>query len=354
MRTSLLLAALWTVLGALPAALAGDARPVDLPLAGGQTIRGTVESADEKEVVVRLGPEEVRRIPWAQLTALGLYRAKAALAPVADGKARIELAELAADLGLYAEVRTEYEKAFGLGAMDKKRYEEAVAEAEQRAVQQGVDRALNAAESGDLEGAMETARSLKADFANAPNAGAVDRLIGDLLQKVKDVDAAAARLAAELDRAEQELARNREILRRMTNSTQQMAEADVFAKAAAESRAKGNVTKSERNAEEADERYMACRRDLGRLRRILPREHEQRKEVLARLIDLDRVQFALLLATAKFFCAERVYSKAETWANRAAYLDPVHPDLLEIRDVLRANRITFKLSAITNARPIIR
>jgi chromosome segregation ATPase len=336
------------------AASAGDARPVDLPLAGGATIRGTVESSDAREVVVRVGPEEVRRIPWTQLTALGFYRAKAALAPAADGAARVELAELAADLGLHAEVREEYEKAYGLGAIDRKAYEEAVTQAERRAVELGVERAKGAAESGDVEGAMETARRLKMDFANAPNAAAVDALIGDLLQKLKSLDAEAERLAAELERAQVELARNREVVRRMAHSAQTLAEGQAFAEEAAAARAKGNVTKSERNAQEADERYMACRRDLGRLRRILPKDHERRPDVLARLTELDRVQFALLLATAKFFFDQRVYSKAETWANRAAYLDPVHPDLLEIRDELRARRIKLRLSDITNARPIIR
>jgi hypothetical protein len=351
-RTSLLVLA--TLLLAAPSLWAGDARPVDLPLVSGATIHGTVESADAKEVVVRVGAEELRRIPWPQLQPLGVFRAKAALAPASEGEARLQLAELAADLGLYAETREEYEKALALGAIDRKRFDEVVADAEKRAVTQGVERARMLAEAGDPEAGLDIARRLKLDFTNAPNATMVDKLIGDLLARLKALDLDAAKDAAELQRVQAELERNKEILKRLTLASQLVDEADVDAKEAADARAVGNVTKARKHAEVSDGKYMSARKNLGRLRRILPREHETRKEVLARLTELDRKQFALLFATAKFHWDQRVYTRAEEWANRAAYIDPVNPDLMEIRDLLRENRIRYKVSDVTNARPIIR
>jgi hypothetical protein len=99
---------------------------------------------------------------------------------------------------------------------------------------------------------------------------------------------------------------------------------------------------------------MDARRDLGRLRRILPKDSPRREEVLARLADLDGKQFALLFATAKFHWAQRIFTRAEEYANRAAYVDPVNADLLDLRDQMREARIRYRFSDVTNARPIVR
>jgi tetratricopeptide (TPR) repeat protein len=350
-RTAILPFLLLLVAGS---ARAGDARPVDLPLVGGKTITGVVESSDATEVVVRTSPEEVRRIPWATLAPLGVWRAKAALAPPADGPARLALAELAADLGLWVETRAEYEKALALGAVDGKRFAESVADAEKRAVEQGVGRARLLAETGDIAAAIETARRLKLDFASAPNAGAVEKLIDDLVKQRRDLDADAEAARVEIEKALAQSGRNKEILERLTRAALKVQEGDAAAQEAAEVRKVGNVTRSGRFAEKGDAAYFEARRDLGRLRRILPPEHPEREEVLARLSLLDRRHFDLLFQTARFFWDQRVYSRAEEYANRAAWLDPVHPDLLDLRDRLRESRIRYKFSDVTNARPIVR
>ena len=45
---------------------------------------------------------------------------------------------------------------------------------------------------------------------------------------------------------------------------------------------------------------------------------------------------------------------AEEWAAKAAYIDPVHPELLELRERIVESRIRYRLSDVTNARPIVR
>ena len=99
---------------------------------------------------------------------------------------------------------------------------------------------------------------------------------------------------------------------------------------------------------------MGARRDLGRLRRILPREDDGYREILDLLNQLDREHFAAPPDTAWFFWEQTVYSRADEYAARASYIDPVHPDLLELRDLLRASRIRYRMSDVTNARPIVR
>ncbi len=345
----LLTAVLLVALPCVRASAAGDARPVELPLLSGQSVTGSVESADAKEVVVRVGAEETRRIPWAQLRPLGVYRAKAALAPPADGQARLSLAELAVELGLYAEARVEYEKALALGAIDKQVFQGVVTKAEQDAVQVGVKMAEKQADAGDYEGALETARNLKLQFGAAPNAVAIDRLLAELVQRVGALQKAAAKDAAELARIQVEAERDKEILRRKTKATGEIDLGRSVAKKAADARQIGNVSRARKYADSADAAFMDARRDLGRLRRILRPNDPRYREVISMLNDLDAAQFRLLYDSAEFFWQGRIYSAAEEFAARASYIDPVNPDLLELREMLRAARIRYRLSDVTNA-----
>jgi len=351
-----LLAALGLALGA-GEGQAAEGRVVSLPLASGKVLEGMVESADAREVVLRMGPEERRRIPWEQLAPLGVYRVREALAPPADGEARRGLAELAADLGLFAEARAEYEKALALGALSKDEFAPLVAAAEEAAVEHGVAVARRKADAGDLAGALEAARGLKQAFGEAPNAPKIRALIEQLLEQVRTQDEAASQEAAELAQLEQRARRAKELLERRVRAEERMAAGDEAALRCAEARTQGAVTRARKAGEEADEAFTEARKNLGRLRRILPLEDTAaREQVAARLNELDRKQFALRLAMAKFYVAPgaRNYPRAEEWAAKAAYIDPVHPELLELRQRIVESRIRYRLSDVTNARPIVR
>jgi tetratricopeptide (TPR) repeat protein len=337
---------LWTG----PLAAAKDSRPVELPLTNGKSLTGVVESGTRDEIVVRVGAEEVRRIPWSRLAPLGYYRAHQALAPATDGAARQKLAELAVDLGLYVEAREEYEKALALGALKKREFDGIVARAEADAVNNGINRARKLADSGDLEGAMATARTLKLHFATAPNAADVNRLVGELVARIQQLDKDAAKEKAELERVTLDTKRNKEILRRKTEALDLVQNGQKKMKEWEARRKQGSVTKTRKLAEEIDGMFQKARIHLGRLRRILPRGHEERREIGIQLNKLDAVQFELRLRTAEFFSEGNVYTPAERWAALASYIDPVHPDLVELRDNLLSSRIRYRASDISNAR----
>jgi len=257
-------------------------------------------------------------------------------------------------LGLYREARIEFEKALALGALDRKTFQKVVLQAEQDAVQAGIAQALTLARSGDFETAMQTARELKLHFGGAPNAAAIDRLVKQLLSRISKLEKDSARDARELQKLKLETRRNKEILRRKTEASGLIEKGKDYAKQAAEVRQIGNVTRARKFAESADKAFMEARRHFGRLRRIIAPESPTYREILAKLNDLDGLQFDLLFQTAWFFWEGRIYSKADEFAARASFIDPVHPDLLDLREMLRASRIRYRLSDVTNARPIIR
>lgn len=333
-----------------PSRGAVPATPVELPLAAGKSLTGVVESLDAHEVVLRIG-EDRRRIPWEQLTPLGVFRAHAAVAAADDGPARLALAELAADLGLWVEARREFEKALGLRAIDAATYARAVAAAEERAVSTLLAQAERAADAGDTDAALAALRAVQLDFGDAVD----PRRVAALLQTVAARVAARAKeqqAAAEEDaKLAEESRRKREILVRMTKAKGDRTLGDRSADAARAEMPKGAVTRVRRAAEEADEGYGTARREYGRLRRLVGRAGPDRDAWAAALDELDKVQFKLLLDAAKFFWDARVYATAEDFAMRASYIDPVDPTLLELRTQIRENRIRYRASDVTNARP---
>lgn len=333
------------------------ARQVTLPLAGGASLAGVVESADGSEVVLRIGPGERRRIPWAQLAPRGVYVAREALAPPADGHARRRLAELAADLGLWAEARAEYEKALGLGALTPEEFAVLAARAEEAAVEQGVRHARLRAEGGDVEGALALARELKLAFGASAQAARIRALVEELLAFVHAADAQAAEDAAELARMQEEVRKAKELLERRLRAEERIAAGDAAAERSRAARQQGAITRARKAAEEADEAWAQARRHLGRLRRLLPRtDAEALARVAGRLDALDRKQFDLRLGIAQFLAApgSRNYGQADDWARRAAFIDPVHPALLALGEELAEARIRLRISDVTNARPIVR
>ncbi len=331
-------------------AAAKDARPVDLPLTNGKSITGVVEEGTALEVVVRLGPDQVRRVPWSRLAPLGYYRAKRALAPAADGDARQRLAEIAVDLGLFVEAREEYEKAYALGAIKKKDFRIAVASAETAAVKNGIAYAQRLADAGNFEAAMEMARKLKLHFATAPNAAQVGKLVTALVRRIQHLDKAALKEQAELDRVTLQSKRNKEILVRKTKALGLYKNARKLMETWTQEVKKGNLTRARKAAEKADAMFQSARINLGRLRRIIKRTHPARKEILAQLTQLDKAQFDLRFGMADFYNDATVWRRAEKWLALASYIDPVHPDVVELRDHLMTNRITYRISDVTNAR----
>lgn len=332
-------------------ALAADAAPpVDVPLLDGTTVRGVVMSVDAKEVTLRVGTE-TRRLAWGSLSPMGVFRVRGAVAAPDDGAVRLGLAELASELGLWAEARIEYEKALALGAIDARAYGKAVADAELRAVEAGIGHATKALEAGDTRAALAALRQLKLDFAGASNAQKVDALLADLSRRV--AASQAEQLASEEDRARalREGERQKEMTVRFLEAKQHV---NVAATSAEEARAQaknGVVSRVRRQAEASDASYVAARRALGRIRRLAAKDSPEAEKALAMLGEIDRDQFRMLLEATKFFWEARVYAAADEFAARASYVDPVDPALLEVRAEIRSHRIRYRASDITNARP---
>lgn len=320
---------------------------VELPLKAGTSLVGVVESADGREVVLVVGPQSRRRVPLEQLAPLGRLRVAAALTAPDDGPGRLALAARAMDLELFAEARAEMEKAQALGAIDAAAARAAIADAERRAVDAGLSRAQRAADAGDIAGALEAHRELELHFPGVAD----PKRLAALAARIAARDVELRRAMEEAETLALDVERKRELLRRLLEAKKQRGIGDERAAEAVRLFPGGNVTRVGRAVEAADEAYGDARRQLGRLRRIVRKDESEREQVLALLGELDGLQFRNLLGAAKFFWDARVYARADAYATRASYLDPVDPTLLELRESIRAHRIRYRFSDVTNARP---
>lgn len=331
--------------------VAAPGTPVEIALKSGKPLTGVVESADAKEVVVRVGKDDVRRLAWALLAPAGAFTARSALTKADDGPGRLVLAELASELGLWAQARVEYEKALALKAIEAKVYEKAVADAEKRAIETGIARAERAADDGDIPAALEIARGLKLDFSGAVDGKKVDDLVAALETRIHAREAEQNEAKTELDKAVVDADRKRDVLARATEAKMQIGLGDRSADDARADMPKGKITRVRKATEAGDASYVAARRALGRLRHVLRRDEPEKEQVQALLTVVDRNQYRLLFDAAKFFWDARVFASAEEFAARASYLDPVDPALLELRTEIRANRIRYRVSEVSNAYP---
>jgi tetratricopeptide (TPR) repeat protein len=73
----------------------------------------------------------------------------------------------------------------------------------------------------------------------------------------------------------------------------------------------------------------------------LQKEYEQLQD---KLVDC-------YLKVARILLKERNYKGAVKYVRKILLYDPIHEEALEMVEVIRKNRITFKISDITNARP---
>ena len=306
----------------------------------GKTIEGVVESADAKEVVLKVGPEERRAHPvGAARPARRLPRPRGAHAGRRRRGSALAWPSSRADLGLFAEARAEYEKALALGALKAKDVHRARgARPRRRAVEQGVGRGRAAlADAGDVAGALEIARGLKLAFGEAPNAPAIRALIEDLLAQVRAQDDSAKKDAEELAKAEAQARRAKEILERRMRAEGAINTGDVAAKECADGREQGAVT--QRAQGRRGRALDGLHRGAQEPRPPAPHPPHGRREGARRGGRAARTtstrsssRCAWRWRSSSRRPARATTATAEEWAAQAAYIDPVDPDLLELRE----------------------
>ena len=68
-------------------------------------------------------------------------------------------------------------------------------------------------------------------------------------------------------------------------------------------------------------------------------------------IGIEKLLIDCYVQVARILMKERAYKSAVEYVRKILLYDPIHEEALEMVDEIRKNRISFRMSEITNARP---
>jgi hypothetical protein len=348
------LATLVGLLGLL-ASTAAAADRLTLTLADGTKKSVTLTSFDEAGLSATQNGRELK-FAWADLEPGSAYAARKALTPYDDGAARLELATFAVRLKLFPEGLEQLEIALALGGIDEAAFEKEQAEIVQKEIAHlcaDIDTLLLAKAAPEV--CLAAIKRLKDRYpdheANAKYAPHIKVLVEQLAAKAEaEQDAQKKAVSDEaLERLQKML--DKEIRKKVAaieKGDQLVKEADPAIRLRQVSRVRKKLVEPLG----AEKYYKKARKHLRSLARKdkhglvlaraeLQKEYEQLQD---KLIDC-------YLKVARILIGQRNYKGAVEYVRKILLYDPIHEEALEMVEEIRKNRITFKLSEVTNARP---
>ena len=337
------------------AALAVAETKLTLEFADGKKKSVTLVSFDGTGLVVKRGGDDVP-VAWNELKAESAFAARKALTPYDDGAARLELSEFARALKLYPEALEQLEIALALGGLDEGAFEKRAAELEKEEVfylTAHIDTLLRS--GADPAECLVAIKRLKERYpehpANARYEEEIDTLVEQLAKLAEEEQAKKAKAVDS-----KELAKLRKLIEKINKRKfAALDKADDLiaeSKDAIEKRQVSRVKKKlvePMGAEKYLKRARGYLREMARADRefrIVTREglRKEDEEIAGKLV-------GCYLEVARSQMKQRNYKGAKEYVRKVLLYDPIHEEALEMVDEIRRNRISFKLSEITNAKP---
>lgn len=314
----------------------------------------TVSSIDEGGFHGSYDAEAVR-VLWKELTPRSAYDVRLALTPYDDGAARRKLAEFARERKLFPQAIEQLEIAFALGALNEAQFEEtsaAVAAEEVAWLTGRIDTLLDSgAEPAECLEAIKRLKSRYPDHdANRRYDEHVDALVAKLAKAAHNEKA-----AAQQEKESRELARLRKAVEKLNEKKQrEMDKALELIAASKEAIEKEQVSRVKRTLVDpgAERHLKRARKYLRRIARLDKEFRVVTKEALRKEYDdIAKLLMNAYLEVARIQMSQRNYKGSIEWVRKVLMYDPIHEEALEMVEEIRENRITFKISDITNARP---
>ncbi|MHC4818696.1 MAG: hypothetical protein ACYTF8_11640 [Planctomycetota bacterium] len=339
----------------LLATVAVAADKLTLTLADGTKKSVTLKVFDEAGLTALQGGKELH-FAWVDLKPTSAYAARKALTSYDDGAARRELAEFAVRLKLYPEGLEQLEIALALGGIDETAFEKQQSEivAEEIAhLSASIDTLLLAKAPPAV--CLTAIKRLKDRYpdheANEKYAPHIKGLVEQLASKAEAEQDAHKKAASDeaLERLQKLL--DKEIRRKVAaieKGDRLVKEADP----AIELRQVSRVKKKLAEPMGAEKYYKKARKHLRNLAQKDPHGLVVSKAELQK--EYEQLQDKLVdcyLKVARILLTQRNYKGAVKYVRKILLYDPSHEEALEMVDVIRANRITFRISDVTNARP---
>lgn len=343
---------------ALLLCLAGAAPAADtftLTFADGKKRSLPVESFDEQGLTVLQGGEKTR-IAWDALEPGCAYRTRRDLTGYDDGAARLELANFAARLRLYPEAFEQLEIALALGGLDEAAFEKRSEELE--AAEVGfltgrIDALLASGEEPSV--CLQAIKRLKERYPAHPKNALyephVQRLVEAMAKQAEAKQSAEAKEEDDRETAALRAAIEKLLAKKAAaRSKGEMLEAE--SKPAIEKRQVSRVERTLAAPQGAERYYKEVRNLLRAIAKLDKRFRVVAEQQLqAEYDEMEQRLVACYLEVARILLSQRNYKGAIPYVQKILFYDPIHEEALEMVEKIRKNRITFKVSNLTNAHP---
>jgi hypothetical protein len=337
------------------AAAAPAAEPMLVVLKDGDKRTVTPLSFDDEALVAKHGSDEVR-YPWKDLLPEYAYAARRALTPYEDGAAILDLSRFARSLRLYPEATEQLEIALALGGLDEAAFEreqKELAEEEVDFLTATIDRLLET--EAEPEACLAAIKRLRERYPDSEANAAYEPHVKDLVQALAEEKQAGEDAAAK-KADDKVMAKLRESVgKEQARKDQALAKAKELIKEADPAIELRQVSRVKRKLLEpmgAEKQLKNARKNLRAIAKLDPHglivsREDLKKEYAA--IEKDLID--CYLKVARILMKERAYKSAVEYVRKVLLYDPIHEEALEMVDEIRKNRISFRLSEITNARP---
>lgn len=326
-----------------------------LVLKDGRKRSVTVTSFDEHGLRIRKGARE-EDIAWSKLDGRSAFEARKALTPFDDASARLALSGFAFERQIFPEALEELEIALALGAVTEAKFERRAKEIERAEVDflcTRIDRLI--ARDGDPAIALAAIKRLRERYPEHPNNRLYEARVKELVdrlakreeakqqaEKAVVEDAELAELRARLDKFAVRKAKALEKAEKLRRESVE----------AIEKRQVSRVKKRLVEPQGAEKYYKRARKYLREMVKIDRTYRVVKEKDLQREYDTIADKLVLCyLDVARILLRERNYKGTIPYVRKILYYDPINEEALEMVETIRKNRIHFKTSEITNARP---
>ena len=340
---------------ALLAALASAEERMTLHYAGGKQRSVTILAADKEGLDCLYGKNELR-VAYTELTAESAFSARKALTPYDDGPARLELAEFGVKLELFPEALEELEIALALGGLDETAFEKreaAIQALEVRFLGARIDALLRSQQKPEV--CLAAIKRLKQRYPEHPNnktyAPQIDALVKRIAsemqakQDAKTAKQESRELAALRKKVERLLSRQRAALKK----------ADALMAESPPAIEKRQVARVKRLLVEPYGAEKYFKRARKRMRAMVKLDRQFRivdkKSLKQEYESIEKKLVECYLRVARILLRERNYKGTVKYLRDILFYDPINEEALDMVETIKKNRIRFKASDITNARP---
>jgi len=344
-----------TLLLALLAGLTSADEKMTLRYASGKKRSVTIKAADKDGLDCLYGKNELR-VAYSELAPESAFRARKALTEYDDGAARLELAEFGVKLELFPEALEELEIALALGGLDESAFEKreaAIQALEVKFLCARIDALLRSKQKPQV--CLAAIKRLKERYPEhpnnktyAPHIDALVKIIASEMQAKQDAQTAKAE--------SKELAALRKRVERLLRKKQSaLAKADKLMAESPPAIEKRQVARVKRLLVDpygAEKYYKRARKYIRGMAKLDHRFRIVNKDSLRKEYEsIEKKLVDCYLRVARILLRGRNYKGTVRYVRDILFYDPINEEALDMVETIKKNRISFKASDITNARP---